>query len=79
MGMNPKPEIEDYFSDDYIEYQPFFKDIFLKDRFHQIFWNLHISPPPSGPIGGHLTRSGKVRRGHHVFGQEVQAILCTTT
>lgn len=62
MGMNPKPEIEDYFSSDYIDYQPFFKDTFSKDRFHQIFWNLHVSPPPSGPVQGHITRSGKVRR-----------------
>lgn len=62
MGMHPKPEVEDYFSNDYTDYQPFFKDTFTKDRFHQIFWNLHVSPPPSGPVGGYVTRSGKVRR-----------------
>lgn len=61
MGMNPKPEISDYFSTDWVDYQPFFKDVLSKERFQQIFWNLHVSPPPTGPINGSLTRSGKVR------------------
>lgn len=61
MGMNDKPEINDYFSNEWVDYQPFFKDVFNRDRFLQIFWNLHVSPPPSGPISGTLTRSGKVR------------------
>lgn len=61
MGMNEKPEISDYFSTDWVDYQPFFKDVFSKERFLQIFWNLHICPPPTGPVAGTLTRSGKVR------------------
>lgn len=61
MAMNPKPEIEDYFSVDWLDYQPFFKDVLSKDRFNQIFWNLHVSPPPQGPAQGTLTRFGKVR------------------
>uniref|UniRef100_A0A1B6MI17 PiggyBac transposable element-derived protein domain-containing protein n=1 Tax=Graphocephala atropunctata TaxID=36148 RepID=A0A1B6MI17_9HEMI len=61
MGMNGKPEMTDYFSTNWVDYQPFFKDVFSKERFMQIFWNLHICPPPSGPVAGTLTRSGKVR------------------
>lgn len=61
MGMNEKPEIGDYFSNNWVDYQPFFKDVFSKERFLQIFWNLHVSPPPSGRVAGTLTRSGKVR------------------
>lgn len=62
MGLNPKPEIEDYFSNDDVDYQPFFKSILSKQRFLQIFWSLHVGPPPTGPAGGVLSRSGKVRR-----------------
>lgn len=61
MAMNHKPEIEDFFSTDWVDYQPFFKEIFSRERFLQIFWNLHVCPPPTGPIAGTLSRSGKVR------------------
>lgn len=61
MGMNEKPEIDDFFSREWVNYQPFFKDVLCKERFCQIFWNLHVGPPPSGPVRGTLTRSGKVR------------------
>lgn len=61
MGMNEKPEVSDFFSNDWVDYYPFFKDVFSKVRFLQIFWNLHVGPPASGPIIGALTRSGKVR------------------
>lgn len=61
MGMNEKPEIDDYFSTDWVDYSPFYKDVLSKERFQQIFWSLHVSPPPTGPIAGTLSRSGKVR------------------
>lgn len=61
MAMKPKPELGDYFSTDWIDYYPFFKDVFSKERFLQIFWNLHVSPPLTGPVRGTLTRFGKVR------------------
>lgn len=61
MGMNEKKELADYFSTDWVDCQPFFKDVFSKERFFQIFRNLHVCPPPTGPIAGTLTRSGKVR------------------
>lgn len=59
MGMNLKPEMKDYFSSDYTGYQPFFKETFANDRFHQIFRNLHVSPPQTGPVGGYGTHLGK--------------------
>ncbi|RZF41384.1 hypothetical protein LSTR_LSTR000098 [Laodelphax striatellus] len=64
MSLNPKPEMEDYFSSDWLDYQTFFKDIiFSKERFFQIFWTLHLSPPNNiGPVLGTVTRSGKVKR-----------------
>lgn len=43
MGLNPKPSIADYFANDWLYKQPFFSDIFSRDRFHQIFWTLHVS------------------------------------
>jgi hypothetical protein len=61
MGLNEKSELDEYFSTDWAAYSPFFKDVFSKVRFLQIFWNLHICSPPSGPIAGTFTRSGKVR------------------
>lgn len=61
MGIHPKPDIDDFFSNDWLDYQPFFKDIFSKERFLQIFWNLHLNPPPAGNVVGTMTRSSKVR------------------
>lgn len=61
MGMNEKPELSDYFSTEWVDFQPFFKDVFSKERFLQIFWTLHVSPPSTGPVSGVLTRSGKIR------------------
>lgn len=61
MGMHPKPDIDDYFSNDWLDKQPFFKDVFSKERFLQIFWNLHLCPPPDRRVLGVLSRSAKVK------------------
>lgn len=42
MALNPKPEIVDYFSEDWLSKMPFFKDVFSRTRFLQIFWMLHL-------------------------------------
>lgn len=42
MGLHHKPELVDYFSDDWLTKMPFFKDVFPKARFLQIFWMLHL-------------------------------------
>ncbi|XP_050294119.1 piggyBac transposable element-derived protein 4-like isoform X1 [Anthonomus grandis grandis] len=60
MALNPKTELSDYFSNNWIDHQPFFKDIFSRDRFMQIFWNLHVSPPEEEQMGV-KSRSAKVK------------------
>lgn len=42
MAINPKPEIVDYFSEDWLSKMPFFTDVFARKRFLQIFWMLHL-------------------------------------
>lgn len=63
MALNSKAHLKDYFSEDWLDYQPFFKNVFKKDRFLLLFWILHVSPPPSpdAPALGFLTRSSKIR------------------
>lgn len=61
MGMSPKSDIDDFFTNDWLEYQPFFKDVFPKERFLQIFWNLHLNPPEDRRMLATLSRSAKVR------------------
>lgn len=41
-ALNPKPEIVDYFSQDWLSKMPFFIDVFPRTRFLQIFWILHL-------------------------------------
>uniref|UniRef100_A0A6P7FHC1 PiggyBac transposable element-derived protein 4-like n=1 Tax=Diabrotica virgifera virgifera TaxID=50390 RepID=A0A6P7FHC1_DIAVI len=60
MGLNPKCELGDYFSSSWIDHQPFFKDVFAKQRFFQIFWNLNISSPQNNTLG-ERSRSSKVK------------------
>ncbi|XP_040072197.1 piggyBac transposable element-derived protein 4-like [Ixodes scapularis] len=59
MVLNPKPDIKEYFSKEILE-MPFFRLVFTRTRFLQIFWMLHVSPPPQGP-SGQPTRGSKVR------------------
>lgn len=42
MSMSEKPKLQDYFSNDPLFYQPFFKNIFSRKRFQQIYWGYHI-------------------------------------
>lgn len=45
MGIHQKPDIDSYFSTDWLEYQPFERNLFKK-RVLLIFWNLHLCQPP---------------------------------
>ena len=45
MAINGKSSVQDYFSRDWIKDQPFFRDVFSRDRFLQIHWMLHVNPP----------------------------------
>jgi hypothetical protein len=37
MGMNPKPEIQDYFTEEWTQKCSFYKDVFSRKRSFQIF------------------------------------------
>jgi hypothetical protein len=57
MGIIGRPNMKDYWSQEWSYHVPFFNDIFSRDRFMQIFWMLHLSPTP--PTTGSLTRTKK--------------------
>jgi len=59
MGLNAKADVKHYFSSQWIDYQPFFGDVFSRNRFLQIHWMLHVSPPVANP--GVLSRGCKVK------------------
>ncbi|KAM7315674.1 piggyBac transposable element-derived protein 4-like [Ixodes scapularis] len=60
MALNPKPDVKEYFSQEILKKMPFFPVVFTRTRFLQIFWMLHVSPPPQGP-SHQPTRGSKVR------------------
>ena len=49
MAMHEKPDLQSYFSEDWASKQPFFKEVFSRNRFLQIFWAFHVCPPPQQP------------------------------
>lgn len=59
MALNPKPSIQDFFSSEWVFHQPFFVNIFSRDRFFQIFWCFHVSPP--NPNMSNRSRGDKVK------------------
>jgi hypothetical protein len=42
MGMNRKPELKDYFSEDWLDRHLFLQDAFTRDQLLQIFWMFHV-------------------------------------
>jgi hypothetical protein len=42
MGIRPHPSLQDYFSTAFTAYSPFFRSIFKRERFLQIYWMLHL-------------------------------------
>lgn len=61
MSMNCKAELQDYFSEEWIDKCPFYKDVFTRKRFLQIFWMLHICPPPTQQVQGVRVRGLKIQ------------------
>jgi hypothetical protein len=47
MALNLKAQLVDYFTEDWLDRTPLFKDVFSRLRFLQIFWMLHLVPPVS--------------------------------
>jgi hypothetical protein len=48
MGMNPKPEIQDYITEEWTQRSPFYKDVFIRERCFQIFCMFHAGPSVTG-------------------------------
>ncbi|XP_065672200.1 piggyBac transposable element-derived protein 4-like [Hydra vulgaris] len=61
MALNEKSSIKHYFSCDWLNYMPFFSAVFSRNRFLQIHWMLHVSPP-SNPSNELNRRARKVHR-----------------
>jgi hypothetical protein len=59
MALNLKAQFVDYFTEDWLDRTPFFKDVFSRLRFLQIFWMLHLVPPVTAQ-GSVPTRGSKV-------------------
>ena len=60
MAQNLKPQLVDYFSEDWLDRTPFIKDVISRLRFLQIFWMLHLVPPVAAE-GSVPTRGRKVK------------------
>ena len=60
MALNPKPNLQDYFSKEWLNVSSFYSDVFTRRRFLQIHWMLHISPPVPANAP-RQTRADKVR------------------
>ena len=59
MAINEKPDVKTYFSRSWIEFCPFFSDVFSRRRFLQIHWMLHLKAPQPSTVA--VTRGSKVR------------------
>ena len=42
MGLNPKCEMKEYFSKQWLDKMPFFVETFSRNRFFQLYWMLHL-------------------------------------
>ena len=60
MALNLKAQLVDYFTEDWLDRTPFFKDVFSRLHFLQIFWMLHLVPPVAAQ-GSVPTRWSKVK------------------
>jgi len=60
MSLNLKAQLVDYFTKDWLDQTPFFKDVFSHLRFLQIFWMPHLVPPVAAQ-GSVPTRGSKVK------------------
>lgn len=61
MALNPKTCLEDYFTNDWVSNQPFFKQIFSRNYFMLVYWNLQIAGRSPESAMSQRTKSYKVR------------------
>jgi hypothetical protein len=55
MGLHPMSDITDYFPPSWLNKLPFFSDVFAKDKFLLLFYNLHFA---------HTEGQGKQKKEH---------------
>jgi hypothetical protein len=60
MALNLKAQLVDYFTEEWLDRTPFFKDVFSRLRLLQIFWMLHLVSPVTAQ-GSVPTRGSKVK------------------
>lgn len=61
MGRQAKLSMKDFFSESWVDSSAFFKDVFSRKRFCQIFWALHVSPPSDSPARSMQSRASKLK------------------
>lgn len=65
MGLHPLPDIKDYFGRAWVDKMPFFGDVFPRDEFLLLFWNLHFA---------HAEENKPLKKGEHikVFAEKIR-------
>ena len=58
MAMHERGDIKDFFSCAWVDFTPFYRDVFSRERFLQIHWMLHVQPPATD--AGAQTRGRKI-------------------
>ncbi|XP_066964241.1 piggyBac transposable element-derived protein 4-like [Macrobrachium rosenbergii] len=67
MALHRKKRSRDFFSKQWVDESSFFRQIFRRDRWFQIFWGLHVSPPAVPGSGFMASRRSKVKQVHEYF------------
>jgi hypothetical protein len=50
MARHVKSSVKDFFSEQWLDSSRFYKDICSRKRFLQLYWGLHVSPPPTAKL-----------------------------
>ena len=61
MAMHQCGDIQQFFSSQWIDYMPFYGDVFSRERFLLIHWMLHVQPPTTDDGAARVTRGSKVK------------------
>ncbi|XP_068211747.1 piggyBac transposable element-derived protein 4-like [Palaemon carinicauda] len=64
MALHRNKRSRDSFSKQWVDESSFFRQIFRRDRWFQIFWGLHVSPPAPPGSGFMASRRSKVKQVH---------------
>jgi hypothetical protein len=63
MAKHVKSSVKDFFSEQWHDSSRFYRDIFSRKRFLQLYWGIHVSPPPRAETPGWQmqSRASKVK------------------